>query len=83
MNEARAYVELLYHIESAVECGENLFKLSELYNMYMERLSDFGINKIINKTRLKNKLLEHFSDLQEENIQRWNAKSAKGSAKTT
>ena len=31
----------------------------------MGRLSDFGIDKIINKTRLK--LLEHLSELQEEN----------------
>lgn len=66
MNESRAFVELTTYIETSVEEGKMLFKLSELHSMYEARLGDLGILKQINKTRLKTSLLDHFSDAQEQ-----------------
>ena len=53
INESRAFVELTTYIETSVEEGKMLFKLSELHSMYEARLGDLGIPKQINKTRLK------------------------------
>ena len=58
---ARAFAELVSYIESNVESGSYIFKLSVLYNLYEDRLSSLGIEKSINKTRLKKQLMEHFS----------------------
>ena len=66
MNESRAFVELTTYIETCVEEGKMLFKLSELHSMYEARLGDLGIRKQINKTRLKTSLLDHFRDAQEQ-----------------
>ena len=66
MNESRAFVELTTYIETSVEEGKTLFKLSELYSRYEARLGDFRTPKQINKTRLKTSLLDHFNDAREQ-----------------
>ena len=66
MNESRAFVELTTYIETSVEEGKMLFKLSELYSRYEARLADFRTPKRINKTRLKTSLLDHFSHAREQ-----------------
>ena len=66
MNESRVFVELITFIEKSVDSGTLLFKLAELHSLYVDRLSDFGINKVVNKTRLKNNLLHHFPEAQEQ-----------------
>ncbi len=66
VNESRVFVELTSYIESAVCSGTILFKLSDIHTLYVNRLEDLGIAKVINKTRLKNQLLEHFSEAQEQ-----------------
>ena len=66
INESRAFVELTTYIETSVDQGKMLFKLSELHSMYEARLLDLGIPKQINKTRLKTSLSDHFSDAQEQ-----------------
>lgn len=53
INESRAFIELTTYIETSVDEGKMLFKLSELHSMYEARLRDLGIPKEINKTRLK------------------------------
>ena len=53
LNESRAFVELTSYIEKAVDSGTLLFQLSDIHSMYANRLTDFGINKKTNKTRLK------------------------------
>ena len=58
---ARAFAELVSYIESKVESGSYIFKLSVLHSLYEDRLSSIGIEKSINKTRLKKQLMEHFS----------------------
>ena len=63
MNESRVFVELITFIEKSVNSGTLLFKLAELHSLYVDRLSDFGINKLVNKTRLKNNLLHHFPEI--------------------
>ena len=65
-NESRAFVELSSYIEKAVNSSNVLFKLSDIHSMYVNRLEDFGINKQINKTRLKDKVLEKFPEAQEQ-----------------
>lgn len=67
MDESVAFVELTEYIEGCSESGSHLFKLTDLTSLYVQRLENLGINKTINKTRLKNALLEHFKgSLQEQ-----------------
>ena len=66
VNESRVFVEVTSYIEKAVNHGTLLFKLSELHTLYLERLKDFGIVKTVNKTRLKDQLLKHFTEAQEQ-----------------
>lgn len=60
MVNSRAFVELVTYMEESAEEGTYLFKLSNLHNMFEERLKDFGIDTTIHKTRLKDKILKHF-----------------------
>lgn len=60
---ARAFVELVSHIENAVEDGQHIFKLSDLHLLYQQRLGELGHNITVNRTRLKVKLLDYFGDL--------------------
>ncbi|KAK3885021.1 hypothetical protein Pcinc_010676 [Petrolisthes cinctipes] len=66
MNESRAFVELTRYIEEAVTSGTHLFKLSEIHSFHVTRLEELNINKQVNKTRLKDRLLEKFSEAQEQ-----------------
>jgi len=63
---AHAFVELVSYIESNTESGNFIFKLSLLHNLYESRRHSFGVEKSINITRLKKKLLEHFSGEYQE-----------------
>ena len=66
-SQARAFAELVSYIECSIDGGTYIFKLSELHALYEERLQGLGINKTINKTRLKMQLLGHFfGECQEE-----------------
>ncbi len=66
MNISRVFVELVSYIEKTVGSGTSLFKLSDIHSIYMNRLKDFGISKGFNKTRLKERLLEHFPEADEQ-----------------
>ena len=66
MNISREFVELVSYIQKTVGSGTSLFKLSDIYSLYMNRLKDFGISKGFNKTRLKERLLEHFPEADEQ-----------------
>jgi hypothetical protein len=66
MNESRTFVELTNDITKAVESGINLFKLTELHSLYIGRLKELGVEKQVNKTRLKCSLLEHFPEAQQQ-----------------
>ncbi len=66
MNMSRVFVELVSFIEKTVGSGTSLFKLSDIHSLYMNRLKDFGISKGFNKTRLKERLLEHFPETDEQ-----------------
>ena len=66
MNISRVFVELVSYIEKAVDSGTSFFKLSDIHSLYMNCLEDFGISKGFNKTRLKERLLEHFLESQEQ-----------------
>ncbi len=59
--EAQAFAELLSHMETNVETGNFIFRLSELHFLYQERLHDLGVDVTVNKTRLKLRLLDNFS----------------------
>ena len=54
-------------MESCVEDGKYMLTLSELHQLYSDRLRDFGIEKEVNRTRLKLRILSQFSEkLQEQ-----------------
>ena len=61
MNESRAFFELVDYIENSLENGTLFFVLSELHSLYENHLKDLGIAKSINRTRLKNAILNHFT----------------------
>lgn len=64
--QALVFAELVSYVESSVETGTYIFKLSELHCMYEERLRHVGVDKTINKTRLKMKILERFDEKCQE-----------------
>jgi len=54
-------------MESCVEDGKYILTLSELHQLYSDLLRDFGIEKEVNRTRLKLRILSQFSGkLQEQ-----------------
>ena len=61
--KARAFAELVAHVDELLDAGNFLFKCFVLHNLYEQRLKEFGVDIAINKTRLKEKLLKHFSDM--------------------
>ena len=66
MNESRTFVELTSYTEKAVDSQPLLFKLADMHSLYVNRLEDLGIKKLVNKTRLKEQLLERFPEVQEQ-----------------
>ena len=66
MSESRVFIELASYIEKAMDSGTLLFKLSELHSLYVTRLKDLGIVKTVNKSRLKDLLLNYFPGAQEQ-----------------
>ena len=65
---AQAFVELVSHIESVVENGIFVFKLSELHSLYDGYLHDLGVDKAINRTRLKIQLLDYFLAIAKNSV---------------
>ena len=65
-NEARAIVELISSIESCVDDGKYVLTLTELHQLYINRLKYFGIKKEVNRTRLKSRILSHFPGKRQE-----------------
>jgi hypothetical protein len=66
INESRAFVELIEFINDAVENDTHFFVLSELHSLYEARLKDLGIEKSVNRFRLKTRILQEFSEAQEQ-----------------
>lgn len=57
--EARAFAELISFMESSAESGTLLFELSCFYNLHLD--------KSVIKTRLKNRIIEHYhGEIQEQ-----------------
>ena len=63
---SQALNELVDYIRSSAESDKLMFLLSELHTMYVKRLATLGVHKMVNKTRLKNSLLEHLPGAQEQ-----------------
>lgn len=65
--EARTLAELISFMESSAESGILLFKLSSLHDLYVSRLRNLHVDKSVNKTRLKNRIIEHYhGQIQEQ-----------------
>lgn len=62
-NRARVFAELVAYIENSLEDGIYFYKLSDLHNRYEQRLKELNDDISIHKTRLKEKLLDYFSDM--------------------
>ena len=60
------FVELASYVNKEVSSGKLLFKLWELQSLYESRLEGLGNAKSVNKTRLKERLLEYFKEAQEQ-----------------
>ena len=59
--------ELISFMESSAESGTLLFKLSSLHDLYVSRLHNLQVDKSVNKTRLKNRIIEHYhGEIQEQ-----------------
>ena len=66
-NEGIAFVEFISFMESCIDNGKYVLTLTELHQLYINRLQDFGIKKEVNRTRLKSRILTHFpGKLQEQ-----------------
>ena len=59
--ESRVFAELVYSMKCGVENGKYIFKLCELHALYEERLRVVQASKTINRSRLKTRILNHFS----------------------
>ena len=62
----RALVELLSYIENCIDEGVFCFKFSVLHQLYEQRIKTLGMERVINRTRLKEKILEFFPQAQEQ-----------------
>ena len=58
--EACTFAELISFMESLAESGTLLFKLSSLHDLYVSRLRNLHVDKSVNKTRLKNRIIGHY-----------------------
>ena len=59
--QAIVFAELVDFIECQVAAGQFIFKLAELHTIFQTRLRSIGHEVSINKSRLKNKLLDRFT----------------------
>ena len=57
---------MIEYIQTSVENDKLMFFLSELHSLYVRRLETLGVQKNVNKTRLKTSLLENFPEAQEQ-----------------
>ena len=66
--EITAENELLHivSIKEEIRGGSRVFDLQDLTEIMTERLEQYGIQKIVNRTRLKETVLKNFLDLTEE-----------------
>ena len=62
VSKARTFAELTHHIEASAENGTFQLKLSNLHELYAARLHNPHVDKSVNKTRLKNHIVEYFHD---------------------
>ena len=61
--EARTFAELISFMESSAESGT----LSSLHDLYVSRLRNLQVDKSVNKTRLKNRIIAHYhGEIQEQ-----------------
>ena len=58
--KARAFAELISHIEGCLEEDTNIFELADLYSIYQDHLQNLGVLFSVNKTRLKEDIINHF-----------------------
>ena len=68
LTDSRVFAEIISFIEANVEDGEYIFPLTDLHKMCVSRLAALGYEKQVNKTRLKNKLLDHYQDQCQEQL---------------
>ena len=57
-----AFEELITHIEKSCDDGKQCFTLPEIHSLYVRILEESGTKKVINKHRLKMRLLECFPE---------------------
>ncbi len=58
--KALAFAGLVLTIETDIEQGTNVFKLEDWYTAYKKRIRQFHIDVALNRTCLKEEILDHF-----------------------
>ena len=67
VSEALAFAELTFFIEGSAENGTFVFKPSNLHELYVSSIRSLLVDKTIHKTRLKNRIIEHYQgNIQEQ-----------------
>ena len=65
--EARTFAKLISFMESSAESGTLFFKLSSLHDLFVSRLCNLQVDKSVNKTCLKNRIIAHYhGEIQEQ-----------------
>lgn len=64
--EARYYAELISYIENKIGDGQYIFKMADLHSILCDSRRSLGIETEVNRTRLKDKLLQHFENQCQE-----------------
>ena len=60
--KARAFAESILHIESCLEENTKIFKLADIYSIYQDRLQNLGVSFSVNRTHLKDDIINNFFD---------------------
>ena len=59
---SRVFSELVEYIDHEIRLGKQSFKLVTIRDLYEKRLAEFGINRHVHNTRLKEKIIDYFLD---------------------
>jgi len=63
---SRVFVELIEYIDNETQSKRTSIALTELHELYVRRLQQFGFGAYVHKTHLKERILKHFPECKPE-----------------
>ena len=63
---SRVFVELIEYIDNETQSERTSIALTELHELYVRRLQQFGFGAYVHKTHLKERILKHFPECKPE-----------------